>query len=329
MGGCWEGMGGSSPPRARTAVRHSAETEEALDLVGLRAGCQHQAGGRPSPIVVTTEVVMTGWNQSAARWGSPGLTSSPQHVQRSSRRHDDDSFVLPQREEVLVSGHQHLRAPSDGRGEHHVVIRVTYDARDSSGVVDQVGKGHEVDEPQVDFLRAQDIPLDARESESPFHLGDNGWREHEVEGVSPKEVGDDLPRRAARTNHGTDEHVGVEQDPGQRSPARSRPAAHLVSELPARCALGLEGEVHRLVVGQPIAGALRLAVEHGQGVRASEPPHLLEALDRDQGRHRLALALDDELVLPQGDTVEKVTDALANVQSGHGLGHGRLPSQPL
>ena len=40
---------------------------------------------------------------------------------------------------------------------------------------------------------------------------------------------------------------------------------------------------------------------------------------RDEGGQRLALAFDDELVASEGDAVEHVADALANVDGGHSL----------
>src|SRR5205823_5095040 len=59
--------------------------------------------------------------------------------------------------------------------------------------------------------------------------------------------------------------------------------------------------------------ALLLLVEELQRMPPREPAHLLQPLDRDQRSQRLAFPLDHELVMPQGDPVEQVADALANV----------------
>jgi hypothetical protein len=48
-----------------------------------------------------------------------------------------------------------------------------------------------------------------------------------------------------------------------------------------------------------------------------EPAHLLETLDGHEGGQGLALALDDELVVPKGDAVEQVAHPLADVDRGH------------
>lgn len=44
---------------------------------------------------------------------------------------------------------------------------------------------------------------------------------------------------------------------------------------------------------------------------AREAPHLIQPLDRNQGGEGLALTLDDELVVSQGDAIEHVADALS------------------
>src|SRR4051812_36152302 len=49
--------------------------------------------------------------------------------------------------------------------------------------------------------------------------------------------------------------------------------------------------------------------------------HLLEPLDRHQGRQRLALPLDDELVVSERHPVEHVSDSLANVHRRNLLWH--------
>ncbi len=56
-----------------------------------------------------------------------------------------------------------------------------------------------------------------------------------------------------------------------------------------------------------------------------EAAHLLEPLDRHEGRERLALALDDELVVSEGDAIEHVAEPLANVDGGYLFRHDEPP----
>jgi hypothetical protein len=75
----------------------------------------------------------------------------------------------------------------------------------------------------------------------------------------------------------------------------------------------LEAERHGLVISE--AAAL-LLLHDRQRMTACETPHLLEALNRDERRQRLALALGDELVVPEGDAIQHVADVLANLHRG-------------
>src|SRR2546423_7284686 len=54
--------------------------------------------------------------------------------------------------------------------------------------------------------------------------------------------------------------------------------------------------------------------------------HLLQSLNRNQGSERLALALDDELVVPERNPVQHVADARANVHGRNLLSHSNYDS---
>lgn len=52
--------------------------------------------------------------------------------------------------------------------------------------------------------------------------------------------------------------------------------------------------------------------------------HLFQPLDRNEGGQGLAFALDDELVVPEGDTVQHVADALPDGEGGDFFSHRYL-----
>lgn len=54
-----------------------------------------------------------------------------------------------------------------------------------------------------------------------------------------------------------------------------------------------------------------------------------QALDRDEGGQRLALALDDEFIVPEGDAIQHVADALPDGDGGYSFCHGLTPLQLL
>jgi hypothetical protein len=62
-------------------------------------------------------------------------------------------------------------------------------------------------------------------------------------------------------------------------------------------------------------------IDEFKGMSARKTPHLLKSLHRDQGGQWLALALDDEFVVPEGDSVQHVADSLSNVHRGYFVGH--------
>src|SRR5215212_6947874 len=59
---------------------------------------------------------------------------------------------------------------------------------------------------------------------------------------------------------------------------------------------------------------------------ARKSPHLLESLHRHQSGQRLPLPLDDEFVMPQGDSVQHVSDALPDVHRRNLVGHRTTPA---
>jgi hypothetical protein len=59
-------------------------------------------------------------------------------------------------------------------------------------------------------------------------------------------------------------------------------------------------------------------------VAAREPAHLLQALDRNQGREGLPLALDDELVMAQRDPIEQIADPSPDVDRGYPFSHATM-----
>jgi hypothetical protein len=64
-----------------------------------------------------------------------------------------------------------------------------------------------------------------------------------------------------------------------------------------------------------------LSIHEFESVPARKALHLLESLDRHQGGQRLALPLDDEFVLPEGNAIQHVADALPNVHRGNPVSH--------
>jgi hypothetical protein len=69
-----------------------------------------------------------------------------------------------------------------------------------------------------------------------------------------------------------------------------------------------------------------LAIHKLEAMPPRKPPHLLEPLDRHQRGQRLALALDDEFVVAQGDSIQHVPDSLPNVHRRYLGGHSGTPS---
>jgi hypothetical protein len=63
-----------------------------------------------------------------------------------------------------------------------------------------------------------------------------------------------------------------------------------------------------------------------KGMSACKAPHLLKALNRHQGSQRLALPFDDELVVPEGDPVQHVSNSLPNIHRRNFVGQLTTPS---
>jgi hypothetical protein len=89
-------------------------------------------------------------------------------------------------------------------------------------------------------------------------------------------------------------------------------------------ALSLHRESHRLLVRERTPG---LTLQSLEGMTPREPPHLLQALSRDERGERLALALDVELVVPQRNSIEQIADPAPDIFSGHFPRHDPHPLQ--
>jgi hypothetical protein len=82
--------------------------------------------------------------------------------------------------------------------------------------------------------------------------------------------------------------------------------------------LRFQRELHRLIV---IERAPLLLIHHVQHMATREPAHLFEALHWDQRRQCFALAFDDEFIVSQRDTIQHVTNPLADVDRRHPISH--------
>ena len=63
-----------------------------------------------------------------------------------------------------------------------------------------------------------------------------------------------------------------------------------------------------------------------KGMSACKAPHLFKPLDRHQSGQRLALPLDDEFVLPKGDSVQHVSKSLPDIHRRNLICHLTTPS---
>lgn len=68
-------------------------------------------------------------------------------------------------------------------------------------------------------------------------------------------------------------------------------------------------------------GTTLLLLQNIERVSSREAPHLLQAFDRYEGGQWLALALDNEFVVPKGNPIEHVPYALPNVDGRNLLCH--------
>src|SRR5205085_1055660 len=64
-----------------------------------------------------------------------------------------------------------------------------------------------------------------------------------------------------------------------------------------------------------------LPVHELKGMSARKPPHLFEAFDGHQDSQRLALPLDDELVVSKGYPIQHVPNSLTDLHRGNSVGH--------
>lgn len=68
------------------------------------------------------------------------------------------SYSLTEREQIVVSRHDHARTAFDGRSEHDIVGRISANSSDAACVLDQVGDGDYVGEPAKRLVRFPEIP---------------------------------------------------------------------------------------------------------------------------------------------------------------------------
>jgi len=64
-----------------------------------------------------------------------------------------------------------------------------------------------------------------------------------------------------------------------------------------------------------------LLIHEFKGMPAREVPHLLEPLDGHQGGQRLALPLDDEFIMSEGDPVQQIANPLPDLHRRDPVSH--------
>lgn len=80
-------------------------------------------------------------------------------------------------------------------------------------------------------------------------------------------------------------------------------------------------------VGGCLRAQARLALEDPKQMPTRRALELLQFVDRNHGCERRAFALDDELIVPESDSVQKVAEAPPNFEAGNCFGHDDLPYQ--
>jgi hypothetical protein len=84
------------------------------------------------------------------------------------------------------------------------------------------------------------------------------------------------------------------------------------------------------LIGQPISllgsNFAFLALKNPQQVHPRRPPHLFQPLHWYHGRQRFSLALNYELVVAARDSIQNVSEPLANLKCGNLLCHLRIPT---
>jgi hypothetical protein len=68
-------------------------------------------------------------------------------------------------------------------------------------------------------------------------------------------------------------------------------------------------------------GARLLLIHELKSMTARKPPHLFEPFDGHQRSQGLALPLDDELVVPQGNPIQHVANSLTDIHRRNSVGH--------
>jgi len=69
-----------------------------------------------------------------------------------------------------------------------------------------------------------------------------------------------------------------------------------------------------------------LALKHPQQVHPCRPPHLFQPLHWYHSRQRFSLTLDDEVVVAERDSIQNVSEPVANLKCGNLLCHLWIPT---
>jgi hypothetical protein len=212
-------------------------------------------------------------------------------------------------EEMPIARDDVSRTSFERSCEVLVVVGVVAYARDASRIRDDIGQHGQVLEPNPRVDCAEMLPHLAV-GERAQHFVHDGWRDYELEPRVAQELLDETAWRARRLDDGADVHIRVEDGANQWLLGL---AASFPRPLP-RGALCLEREFEGLLLGDRGTAPL---IEEFQRMPSRVSTHLLEALNRHKRGERLALTLDDKLIVPESHAVEQVADPLAHLDRGY------------
>ena len=217
-------------------------------------------------------------------------------IQKRAGRDDSHTFVLTNREEIRVAGHDERGATSDCAGDVLVIVRVCAESWNLEVVAEQLRQNNQVFKPQSDVDlrtgRLQHLGI----GQGLENLSDDRLGQHQFERPIAQERLDDLTGRAFGIDVRADEDIGVQYD-AQHRLFRFRARLRFATG-PTLC---LQRDLHRPIVRQRVA---LLSLHHVERVPTREAAHLLEPFHRYQRREGLAFALDDEFVLAQRDAIQ-------------------------
>ncbi len=197
-----------------------------------------------------------------------------------------------------------------GGGDVDIVGGIGLDDRVRRLPLDKDGDGAERIHPEIQlFLRRTEILPDPGITEASSQLVESGGRGDQLESTVTQETNEDLARGSLGPDQGADKNVRVE-DGAHRG---------------LRRALPLAGPVLRLV-GETIRPALSRGtpskLERFEKACSGGPLELEELLDRNHRRERLALPLDDEVIVPQGNAIQIIAETLPDFHCRDLLRHG-------